>query len=117
MHEVELLALERVSQSRQAAGTQDDVGERTIRRNDRRASNRDHIVGGIALTAGPRVKQAREAVGRVVASDDPRFDAKRRQRSRLLLGVFDNAAAKRPGIGNNDPDLQAIRPREDRPPI
>jgi hypothetical protein len=54
------------------------------------------------------VEDAAEGTGRVVADQKPRLDPDRCERARLCVGMVDDAPAERPGVRNDDADLQNV---------
>ena len=91
--------------ARNRARAEDDVRQRSVRRHDHRAPDRDHVGRRIAVPPVARMQHARELTGRIVAHDRLHLDAPRAERFRLELGVLDDGAPEGPRVRHDDPDL------------
>ena len=107
--EVEALAGERTAHLRHRVRAQHEVRERAVAGDDHRAAERDHAGRRWARPALPRVEDAAERAGRVVADQQAGLDPGRLERATLRVGVVDDAAAERPRIRDDDADLHPGR--------
>ena len=73
---------------------ENDVRERAVRGHDDGAADRDDVVRRSLVTPLPGVQHVRQPAGRVVSDDDPRVVSEGVQRTRLVLGMFGDAAPK-----------------------
>ena len=107
--EVEALAGEHAAHPRYRARAQDEVRERAVAGHDHRAAERDHAGRRRAWPALARVEDAAERAGWVVADQEPCLDPDRLEGAGLRVGMVDDAAAERPRVRHDDPDLHPGR--------
>ena len=113
--EVEALAGERTAELHQRVRAQHEVRERAVAGHDHGPAERDHTVGRRPGPSGARVKDAAERAGRIVPDQQARLDPHLGERACLRLGVVDDAAAERPRVGDDDPDLHPGEASGDAP--
>src|SRR5215217_2605682 len=109
VQDVKPLLLEHAPDPRNRGGAEDDVRERVVRRDDHRASNRDHVRGRRSVPAETRVQNAREAPRRVVPHDRARLHAQLPEGLRLQLRVLDHRAPEGPRVRDDDPDFHGAQ--------
>ena len=109
---VEAFARERTRNAPDGPWREDDVRQRPVCGHDDRAADGNDVRRRCVVAAEPRVENAREAAGRVVADDRARVDAVPAQRVGLELGVLDHRPPEGPRIGDDDAHLHAAEDRD-----
>ena len=99
------LAAQRAADARHGARAEDDVRQRTVRRDDHRAADRNDVRRRPVVATCSRVEHERERARRIVPHDETRLHAEFLERARLVLRVLGHAAPERPRVGDDDPDL------------